>query len=122
MQLDPESLLSVRVADRLRALSAAGTLHGVWTKIANERKCSRILGLILKAMGLLPGVPDFMFIGQWGGGLIELKIEDGRDDEKQLSEFQKYFRFWCYREGVRYAVCRSVEEVEAKLESWGALS
>lgn len=128
MRLDPESMLSTQVADRLRFLTVAKrfpegvpVFTGIWFKIANERKCSRILGMILKAMGVLPGVPDFAFMGRWGCGLIELKVDDGRKREGQLSEFQKYFKFWCEREGVKYAICRSVLEVESTLQSWGAL-
>lgn len=120
-KLDPESLLSVQVADRLRFYSSAQALRGIWFKIANERKCSRMMGAILKAMGVIPGVPDFALMGPWGGGVIELKIEKGGNPQKQLSEHQEYFQYWCQVENVKHAICRSIPDVEATLKAWGAL-
>jgi len=66
----------------------------------------------LKAMGVLPGIPDLMFLlpdGTWRG--IELKV--GRNT---LTPEQHAFKA---RWGDRVAVCRSAVEVEAALRLWG---
>ena len=57
-------------------------------------------------MGLINGVPDFVFISKNKALFIELKTEKGR-----LSESQIYFRDWCTDEQIDYYVARSVEEV-----------
>lgn len=83
---------------------------------AGERRDERTGGK-LRRMGLKPGWPDYQFLLPRGRiGFIELKRADGR-----LSDDQIEFRRKAVALGCGYAVCRSVEEVEATLTRWLAL-
>jgi hypothetical protein len=68
----------------------------------------------LKAMGVLPGVPDFgVLLPKGQMGWIELKVGAG-----QLSPEQIDFRQRAIALGHGHAVCRSLDEVEAVLTRW----
>jgi len=71
-----------------------------------------------KRMGRRAGIPDFTFLLPPHGtaGFIELKAEGGRQSEPQLT-----FEIQARAAGAHYAVCRSLEEVEGTLMSWGAI-
>lgn len=69
----------------------------------------------LKDMGVRPGVADLaMILPGARAGFIELKAGKGRQ-----TDTQKTFQADCERLGAPYAVCRSLNEVEQTLRSWG---
>lgn len=111
-----EDKLSVEVADYLRESTITGAYRGVWFHVPNQGHRSQATGAKFKAMGLIPGVPDFALMWEGGCGLIELKTEDGA-----LTRNQRDFVHWCGKAGVSHAVCRSVEDVHVSLLSWGAI-
>lgn len=54
--------------------------------IPNERKCSEVMGRLLRLAGVKPGVPDLCLPvprGQYHGLYIELKTEKGRTSTAQ---------------------------------------
>ena len=68
----------------------------------------------LKAMGVCPGVHDFVFVlPNAQVATIELKV--GRND---LSDEQIDWKTWLEGRGACVAVCRSVEEVETVVVRW----
>lgn len=108
----PEHRLQVAVAEYLRFALPENYL---WTSIPAGMRGSIQQGVKAKAAGLHPGWPDLVILGP-GGGLkcLELKSESG-----DLSAAQKVFYAHCLRTGTdMYAVCRSLEEVEAALIRW----
>lgn len=123
----PEDLLSIEVANYLRAATLEGRLVATWTHIPNEvagvrngdvpalRRATRAYSKA-KAMGMITGVPDFVFVWAEGGGWIELKSADGR-----LSARQKDYQDWATATASRHAVCRTLDEVVAVLFHWGVL-
>ena len=115
-KLEPEQKLSILFADELRKLTVSGAYKGIWCHAPNEGKRSQIVGLILKAMGLIPGSPDYWFIWQNGRGCNELKVRGNRQTDQQ-----KNFQIWCEHNGISYAVCYSVEQGLATLTEWGAI-
>jgi len=117
--LKAENRLSYDVANMMRAATLDGTYRGVWTHPANEGKRSRLIGALLKAIGLIPGSPDFWFVWPGGGGLIELKVPPIRPSS--LSPSQRDFKDWCAMLGVNHAVCTTPDEVWQQLVSWGAV-
>lgn len=71
----------------------------------------------LKAMGVLPGVPDFTFLLPNGqAAFIELKARDGELSDAQIAFRDKAVALHC-----GYAVARSIEDVERVLSGWLAL-
>jgi len=69
-------------------------------------------GSVNKAMGMLPGVPDILFI--WKGKLhgIELKVDGG-----VVSPAQKELHRTWLENGVTVVVCYSVEQVLLRVKS-----
>ena len=68
-----------------------------------------------KAMGVLPGVADLVFVLPGGKvGFIELKVL-----EEGLSDNQKAFHDNVRKLGASTTVARSIEGVQTILKSWG---
>lgn len=68
-----------------------------------------------KAMGVLAGVADLVFILD-GGRIAFIELKVGRN---QLEAPQETFRESVQQQGCPYAVCRSLDEVEGTLRGWG---
>lgn len=119
-KLEPEELLSIQLADRLRALSmqyqeTGSGLRAIWCHVPNEGKRSQITHLIMRAMGMLKGSWDFWFVWDGGGAIIELKVEG------TLTIEQQYFETWAQCLSVRKGVHRTVQGAIDSLTAWGAI-
>jgi len=80
----------------------------------NGGKRSPATGAMLKAMGTMPGVPDWTFILASGkASFIELKAEKGI-----VSDNQKGFKGRAVARGCPYCVVRSLAEFVAVLDEW----
>ncbi|MGI9500385.1 MAG: hypothetical protein ACR2P3_10115 [Geminicoccaceae bacterium] len=119
LRLKGESLLCYDIANMLRAGTLDGSLRAVWTHPANEGKRTPLIGAILKAVGLIPGTPDYLFAWQGGGGFIEIKTPPVRPSS--LSPSQRDFKEWCAMLGVNHAVCTTPDQVWQTLVTWGAV-
>lgn len=115
--LEPEQKISVDLADALRELTLRRKIRAVWLHIPNEGKRSQLVAMILKAMGLIPGAPDFLFC--WGEGSAFIELKAGRNKQ---SDSQKHFELWCISSDVKYEVCYSADAALTKLKSWGIIS
>jgi hypothetical protein len=113
----PEEKIHAAVVELLRWAIAPGWIayhpaNGEWRGPHGKK-----VGARLKALGVLPGVPDLIL---WApGGMahgLEIKSRTGR-----LSVAQKAFRANCDAYGRPYAVARSLDEAAAILAAWGAL-
>lgn len=108
------SKLTVRIADMLKAECPPDV---PWTHFpAGETRDERT-GARLKAMGLKPGWPDFLFVlpgGRLGG--IEIKAEAGR-----LSSARREWRADALAQGARWAECRTLGGVRETLRAWGVV-
>jgi hypothetical protein len=101
-------------------MSAAAFLRRAWPEHlpwshfpAGERRDAKT-GAKLKAMGLAPGWPDFIFVLPNGqAAFLELKAPDG-----QLSDNQIEFRDRVLALHCGYATARSLDEVERTLSRW----
>lgn len=121
-----EDDLAITVATYLRAATLEGKLKATWTCIPHEVgavpqknakfKLAQTRYAKAKAMGLITGSADYVFVWAGGGGWIELKSATG-----SLSEHQRDFRDWCRATNSNHAVCRTLDEVVEKLIEWGVL-
>lgn len=68
----------------------------------------------LKCFGVLPGAADLLIVHRRCLYAIELKSPKGVVSYAQLD-----FETLCHRAGVPYAICRSLDQVEAALREWG---
>lgn len=109
----PESWLHKSIA---KLLEAAAPRRVMWWHTPNGEKRDAVTAAMLKAMGVKPGVPDFLLYDTSTGYLhcIEVKAKDG-----YLSDAQKGWmdRFTSSPTG-RYAVARSVDEAVQILLDW----
>lgn len=87
-----------------------------WWHTPNGEKRDPAIAAKLKAMGVKPGISDYMFI--WCGRLwaLEIKANDG-----ELSEEQAKFGQLVRSTGGEFAVVYSFEAAVAQLEAWGML-
>lgn len=122
-RVEPEQKFAIDLADRLRRATIEGRLKCVWCHVPNEGKRHQIVALIMRAMGMLSGAPDFWFISKDGGAVIELKF--GSND---LTDSQKDFMQWCRTKNVTRAISRAVtiseipfaiDGIIMKLTEWG---
>lgn len=81
--------------------------NGGWRHPAEARK--------FKDMGVRPGVPDLVFALP-GGKLAFIELKAGRNG---LEPSQRIFAEDAVNAGAAWALCRSLDEVEATLRSWG---
>lgn len=110
----PEQILQQQVVAFLKV--AHPTLLFFHTPNGGGR--SKVEASILKSMGVRAGVADLCFILPGARvGFIELKATNGT-----ASTSQKTFRADCELQGVPYAECRSLAEVEGTLAAWGLKS
>lgn len=116
----PEQQLSVEFADELRKLVTNGRLKAVWCHVSNEGQRGALTALLLKAMGLIPGSPDYWFIWQNKGCLIELKRPD-QPLPKALKDNQAHFQLWAESENVPFYVHNTISGAMESLRREGLL-
>lgn len=110
----PEQALQKLVVDYLRV--ACPDL--IFFHPANGGGRSKVEAAILKGLGVRAGVADLCFVQPGGqASFIELKAEKGSP-----SQSQKTFRDDCDRQGIPYAVCKSLAEVQGTIRAWGIQS
>lgn len=115
-RVKPEEIICIGIADMLRIATIQGKLKAVWSHVPNEGKRSLFVAMVMKAIGMVPGTPDYFFAWPEGSGLIEVKSGKGR-----LTENQMDYRQWCADLGINHSVCRSVQEVVDQLVQWRVL-
>jgi hypothetical protein len=121
-----EDELAIAVATYLRAATLEGRLTATWTCIPHEVgavtkansafKAAQTRYAKAKAMGLIAGSADYVFVWPSGGLWLELKSASG-----SLSPAQRSFREWCRATGSDYMVCRTLDAVVEKLIEVGVL-
>jgi hypothetical protein len=83
---------------------------------AGEKRDMRT-GAILKAMGLKPGWPDFIFVGPLG----DLRFLEVKSTYGELSEAQQAFFARMRSRGIECRVARSIDEAIRILTGWGVV-
>jgi hypothetical protein len=121
LRIKPEEQLAIDFANALRALTLSGELKCVWTHPANEvagqqTNLAQIRYAIAKAMGLIDGTSDYLFLWATGSGTLEAKV--GKNDQQAN---QVDFERWCGANGVHYRTFTTVEEGLQALRDWGVL-
>lgn len=118
-RLGPEDREARDFADQLRAWTLEGRMRCVWWHTASELaggggKSAQVRYAVAKALGLIPGSPDYVFAGDGSAFLLELKAPGG-----SLTESQRDFRDWCLHCGVTYAVAKGAEAAKQQVTEWG---
>lgn len=121
LRIKAEEQLAIDFANALRALTIEGTLRCVWTHPANEiagrqNKLAQIRYTIAKAMGLIDGTADYLFLWADGSGALEAKVGKNGQQPNQIN-----FEIWCKEIGIPYRTFTSVDEGLRILAEWGLL-
>jgi hypothetical protein len=111
----PEHRLQCEIVQflRLRGYFVAHVPNGAQIAGTGKQRAMRVG--FLKSAGMTPGMPD-LYVSDYGGrcGWIEVKAEGAYQQPTQRavqSELEA--------RGQRYAVCRSLDDVEETLAEWG---
>lgn len=106
-----ENQLHQLVFEAMTFLTNMKKLHCVWFPVPNGVNLPLKVAQILKGTGKMKaGVSDFVFVGNGGGLMCELKTTTGRQ-----SEDQEDFERECKRVDVKYVLCRSLDDVLREL-------
>lgn len=121
LRLGPEDCISIAFANRLRVATLERRLRCVWTHVPNELaggmgKRSSARYAVAKALGMITGTSDYLFLAPDRAAAIEMKA--GRNP---LTDGQRDFRAWCESTGVMVATAHSADEAEALLIEWELL-
>jgi hypothetical protein len=115
-RVQPEERICIEFSDRMRELTLKGLYHGIWGHIPNEGKRHKVVAIVMKAMGMIPGSPDHYFIKQDRGMVIEFKVKGN-----SLRDNQKNMKQWCEMNSIPHSVCFSADEGIAALVEYGML-
>lgn len=126
VKLGAEDAEAYRFAQDLRQAAIGGRLLAVFTHPANElaHMGKTVKGVfrvavqaaVARALGLITGSSDYLFLHKTGALAIEFKSKTGR-----LTEGQADFRDWCGALNVPFHVVRSREEAIGVLRDAGLL-
>ena len=135
VKLGPEDRLGIEIADQCRLWAMEGRLSAVFFHVPNEggganRRKAEIELAVKRALGMIPGTPDLVFIGAGsmvhdGHGqanvysrvlFMELKSQKGVQTANQ-----KDFEEWSRSLAIPYHIVRSLEQAEALLIDHGLL-
>lgn len=119
VRLGPEDMVALDFATRMRVATIEGRLKAVWFHPANELANGHrtgIPGAIARALGMHPGVGDYVFLGDGRNLALEAKSATGRQ-----GPMQRDFEAWCGANGVPYRIFRTADEGEAILREEGLL-
>ena len=109
-----ELAVHMQVAAYLRRAMPQPDFPVLWWHTPNGEKRDQRTAAKLRAMGVLPGVADFLFIMPNGqAAFLELKSATGA-----LSGDQEQFRFRVRQNGCGYATARTLDEAVVILERW----
>jgi len=109
----PEKALHLSIA---QLLARAAPKHVMWWHTPNGEKRDAMTGAMLKRMGVVPGLPDFLLYDTRSGYLhcIEIKVEGGH-----LSDAQRGWKSrFDHSPTGRYAVARSMDDAITILTEW----
>lgn len=126
VKLGPEDAEAYRFAQDLRQAAIEGRLLAVFTHPANELagmgKVTKgvfrvaVQVAVARALGLITGSSDYLFLHSTGSLAMEFKSATGK-----LTEGQSDFRDWCRALEVPFHVVRSREEALDVLRKAGLL-
>ena len=111
----PEALLQRKIRDHIAKLGLRTVACSNGAVLAGDGRARAIQMNTLKALGLTPGYPDLIVYGPDARiGHIECKIEGEKQEPKQI-EVEAWLTAW----GHKYAVCRSLADVDETFSKWG---
>ena len=116
-----EDQISNDIACRLKEAYINNRLKCIFTHISNEQLVKQNNDFAYlkkrKALGMIAGTADYMFVGKQSSVFIEVKCDKGKQ-----TDAQKLFQRWCVEQGVKYHIVRSWDELRDILIPLGLLN
>lgn len=124
VRLHDEDRHCIDFADRLREAALLGRLRATFTHIPHEvgggTKNAGLRYALAKALGLVTGSADYVFVWEGGGGWIEFKRPGAPGKPVgRLTVSQRDFGRWCDSQKVNWRVAHTADEGFAILSEWG---
>jgi hypothetical protein len=107
----PEQALQRAVVQYLQVAAPSDLF---WTAINPVPGKTPAVAALSKALGLRAGVSDLIFIYKGQALFLELKADKGRE-----SPAQRETSLLAAKAAVPTFICRSIDEVEGRLQAWG---
>lgn len=107
-----------------KAESLGGSLKSVWFHVANETgdNTKKVWGALLRCMGKICGVSDYVFLTKGHNLCIEFKSESSYKSKNHgLSPSQLLFKQWCEACEIPYYIVSSCKEAIQVLKDEGLL-
>lgn len=121
IKISEEHRECIRFSNFCKASSLDGSLKGIWFHVANETgdNTKKVFGALLRSMGKICGIADYVFLSKNGCGCIEFKTEARyKSKEYGLSDSQQLFKRWCEKQEIPYVVVCKTEEAIEFLKEW----
>jgi hypothetical protein len=124
VRLTDEDKHCIEFGDRLREAALMGRLSATFTHIPHEvgggTKNAALRYTLAKALGLVTGSADYVFVWDGGGGWIEFKrpASPGKPAGR-LTKTQRQFGEWCQQQQVNWRVAHTANEGFEILTEWG---
>jgi len=117
MRLGPEDRVCLEFVTALRVAALEGRLSAVFCHVPNELATRGPAAALARALGLITGTSDYLFLWDGGAAALEAKAPGAYP-----SPIQRDFRDWCAARGVPWHVFRSADEGLAILRALGVLA
>lgn len=115
----PEAAICLTFFAEMKRRILNKQFKGLVFHLANEGKRAKTSAALVRAMGLIPGLPDYLVMWRDNDELkvcfIEFKAPKGKE-----SPYQAFFATWAESIQVRRALCYSSEEALALLDELSA--
>lgn len=120
VELKPEEQISINFADTMRDLTRSKMFNGIWLHIPNEGMRGKLTAIIMRAMGMIPGVADYIIVWRYLDAYKVAFIEMKAGKNNQTPD-QWHFQLWAESHGIPYHLCRASGDAIQALKDMEAI-
>jgi hypothetical protein len=118
----PEAAICLAFSAEMRKKTLSGAYRGIWFHIPNEGRRGRAEAALTRAMGLIPGVPDYVLIWRGENDRLRVVFIEFKAPGKKETDNQTFFASWCRSMSLTRLLCYASDEALGALRELGAFS